>query len=54
MVHKKKKKHDNNGLVVTLEIIPNLEFEKLILSFGEKVKIISPKKNSRYNQRTIF
>ena len=40
----KKKKHDNNGLVVTLEIIPNLEFEKLILSFGEKVKIISPKK----------
>ena len=40
----KKKKHDESGLIVTIEVIPNIEFEKLILSFGEKVKVVSPKK----------
>ena len=40
----KKKKHDENGLTVTIEVIPNIEFEKLILSFGDKVKVMSPKK----------
>jgi predicted DNA-binding transcriptional regulator YafY len=40
----KKKKHDENGLTVTIEVIPNIEFEKLILSFGDKVKVVSPKK----------
>ena len=40
----KKKKHDESGLIVTIEVIPNIEFEKLILSFGEKVKVIMPKK----------
>ncbi len=39
----KKIKHDEDGLVVSIEIIPNVEFEKLILSFGERVKILSPK-----------
>jgi len=38
------KKFDENGLLITIEIIPNVEFEKLILSFGNQVKIISPKK----------
>jgi predicted DNA-binding transcriptional regulator YafY len=38
------KKIDENGLLITIEIIPNIEFEKLILSFGDQVKIISPKK----------
>ena len=42
----KKKKHDENGLILTIEVIPNIEFEKLILSFGDKVKVISPKKIS--------
>ena len=40
----KKKKHDENGLTVTIEVIPNIEFEKLILSFGDKVKVVRPKK----------
>jgi predicted DNA-binding transcriptional regulator YafY len=42
----KKKKHDENGLIVSIEVIPNIEFEKLILSFGDKVKVMSPKKIS--------
>ena len=42
----KKKKHDENGLIVSIEVIPNIEFEKLILSFGDKVKVVSPKKIS--------
>ena len=42
----KKKKHDENGLTLTIEVIPNIEFEKLILSFGDKVKVIGPKKIS--------
>ena len=40
----KKKKHDENGLTLTIEVIPNIEFEKLILSFGDKIKVMSPKK----------
>ena len=40
----KKKKHDENGLILTIEVIPNIEFEKLILSFGDKVKVVRPKK----------
>jgi predicted DNA-binding transcriptional regulator YafY len=39
-----KKKQDESGLIVTIEVIPNIEFEKLILSFGDKVKVLSPKK----------
>ena len=42
----KKKKHDENGLTLTIEVIPNIEFEKLILSFGDKVKVVSPNKIS--------
>jgi predicted DNA-binding transcriptional regulator YafY len=38
----KKKTHDENGLTITMELIPNMEFEKLILSFGERVKILKP------------
>jgi predicted DNA-binding transcriptional regulator YafY len=38
----KKKSHNENGLTITIEVIPNYELERLILSFGESVKIISP------------
>jgi predicted DNA-binding transcriptional regulator YafY len=31
-----------DGLSVRLEVIPNFELERLILSFGEQVKVISP------------
>jgi predicted DNA-binding transcriptional regulator YafY len=31
-----------NGLLVKLKLIPNFDFEQLILSFGERVKVISP------------
>ena len=40
----KTKSFDEEGLLVTIEIIPNIEFEKMILSFGDRVKVISPKK----------
>jgi predicted DNA-binding transcriptional regulator YafY len=49
----KKKKHDEDGLLITIEIIPNPEFEKLILSFGEKVKIVSPKKITEQIKKRI-
>ena len=39
----KKIKLDENGLLISLEVIPNYELEKLLLSFGENVKVISPK-----------
>lgn len=32
-----------NGLIVKLKVIPNFELEQQILSFGESVKVISPK-----------
>lgn len=39
----KKKKHDENGLLITIDVIPNFELEKVILSFGDSVKVLSPK-----------
>jgi predicted DNA-binding transcriptional regulator YafY len=39
----KKKTHDEKGLLVSIELIPNIELEKLILSFGGSVKVLSPK-----------
>ena len=30
------------GAVVELDIIPNYELEQLLLSFGEKIKVLSP------------
>lgn len=37
-------KHKNvpNGLEVKINVIPNFELEKLILSFGEQVQVVSP------------
>ncbi len=35
--------HDENGLVVQLEVIPNYELEQLVLSYGEAVKVVEPK-----------
>ena len=31
-----------NGVLVSLKLIPNFELEQLILSFGERVEVISP------------
>jgi predicted DNA-binding transcriptional regulator YafY len=36
-------KNSEDGLEVTINVVPNYELEKLILSFGESVKVISPK-----------
>jgi predicted DNA-binding transcriptional regulator YafY len=36
-------KNTEAGLEVTINVIPNYELEKLILSFGETIKVISPK-----------
>lgn len=35
-------KNTESGLEVWIEVVPNYELEKLILSFGESVKVISP------------
>lgn len=37
-----KHKNDPTGLEVRIKVIPNFELEKLILSFGEQVNVISP------------
>lgn len=34
--------NDTTGLEVKIKVIPNFELERLILSFGEQVKVISP------------
>ncbi len=37
-----KHKNDPTGLEVRIKVIPNFELERLVLSFGEQVKVISP------------
>ncbi len=37
-----KHKNEPTGLEVKIKVIPNFELERLILSFGEQVKVISP------------
>jgi predicted DNA-binding transcriptional regulator YafY len=37
-----KHKNDPTGLEVKIKVIPNFELEKLVLSFGEQVEVISP------------
>ncbi len=38
----KKLQHDDDGLVIQLEVIPNYELEQLILSYGESIQVLSP------------
>ncbi len=38
----RKKSYDESGLIVTIEVIPNIELEQLILRFGENCKVIEP------------
>jgi len=38
----KNKLLNNNGVAITIEVIPNYELKSLLLSFGREVKIISP------------
>ncbi len=38
----KKKILDENGLTITIEVIPNYELKSQLLSFGKEVKVISP------------
>jgi predicted DNA-binding transcriptional regulator YafY len=35
-------KYNEEGLEISIKVIPNYELEKLILSFGETVKVLSP------------
>lgn len=37
-----KHKSSQNGLEVKIKVFPNFELERLILSFGEQVKVVSP------------
>lgn len=38
----RKKRHDKDGLWISLNLIPNYELEQLILSFGESIKVEAP------------
>lgn len=38
----KKKYNDERGLLITIDVIPNFELEKLLLSFGERLTVLSP------------
>lgn len=38
----KKKLHDETGLIVTIEVIPNVELEQLILRHGEHCHVVEP------------
>ncbi|SIQ93050.1 helix-turn-helix transcriptional regulator [Maribacter ulvicola] len=38
----KKKLSDNHYVYISIEVVPNFELEKLILSFGEEMIVISP------------
>lgn len=36
------KKDDKDGLIITIEVIPNYELKSQLLSFGKEVKVLSP------------
>jgi predicted DNA-binding transcriptional regulator YafY len=37
-----KEKWDERGLTITIEVIPNVELEQLILRYGENCKVLEP------------
>ncbi len=48
-----KHKNDPSGLEVRIKVIPNYEIERLVLSFGEHVKVISPQNFKEHISRRI-
>ena len=50
----KVKKHDENGLLITIEVFPNIELEKVILSYGSGVKVIGPKSFKDKIKKTLL
>ena len=34
--------HEDGSVIVSIKVIPNYELEQLLLSFGERIKILSP------------
>lgn len=47
-----KHKNDPTGLEVRIKVIPNFELERLVLSFGEQVRVVSPQDfKERISQR---
>ena len=38
-----KEKFEASGLIITIEVIPNIELEQLILRYGENCKVMEPK-----------
>lgn len=38
---------ENGEMIITIKVIPNYELERLILSYGERVKVIAPKSLQR-------
>ncbi len=39
----KMKSHDESGLIVTIEVIPNVELDQMILRYGDNCKVLEPK-----------
>lgn len=42
MHESQRNKWTDKGFLVTLKLIPNLELEQVILSYGEDVEVLSP------------
>lgn len=36
-------RHQDDGIVIRIQVIPNFELERLILGFGESMKVLSPR-----------
>lgn len=45
--------HNENGLIIRIDVIPNFELEREILGFGENIEILAPKRLKQQIQRRI-
>ena len=45
--------HNDNGLTIRIDVIPNFELEREILGFGENVKVLAPKNLQRKIQKRL-
>lgn len=45
---------ESGQMIISIKVIPNYELERLLLSFGERVKILSPKKLQQKIKKRIF
>ncbi len=49
----KKKSFDVGGLIVTIEVIPNVELKQIILRYGDNCKVLEPEQLTRKITETL-